>query len=356
MSGYYEAEQGFRDFAAGLGYALPDVLREGADGFQRFRVDGDKAGERAGWCKWKYRPHDGSAWGEVGDWRTGECHVWRWRGEDGGQQRPRRYRPSPLALAEAQQQREAARREREQQQAVEYAQALQRMRTEWHRAPFASDGHAYCRAKAIEGHPLSDAPYNSPPLRLGRHGELLVPAYGFAADARWLELRGFQRIFPPDASGKSRKMNAKGCPLEGLFYPFGRAAGAYAGVLVLAEGWATAATVFDALGFDAAEPWQTLCCFGAKNMLAVAREAHARQPQRPILIAADADAAGMEAARAAAREVGGWIAAPHFPDGCPAKGTDFNDMARLIGTGGLEDVLRCIEDAREVFDDGEGAA
>lgn len=67
-------------------------------------------------------------------------------------------------------------------------------------------------------------------------------------------------------------MNAKGCPLEGLFYPFGRAAGAYAGVLVLAEGWATAATVFDALGFDAAEPWQTLCCFGAKNMLAVARE------------------------------------------------------------------------------------
>ena len=64
----------------------------------------------------------------------------------------------------------------------------------------------------------------------------------------------------------------------------------------------------------------------------------------------------MEAARAAAREVGGWIAAPHFPDGCPAKGTDFNDMARLIGTGGLEDVLRCIEDAREVFDDGEGAA
>ena len=107
-----------------------------------------------------------------------------------------------------------------------------------------------------------------------------------------------------------------------------------------------------------AEPMQALCCFGAKNMQAVAREAHAREPQRRILIAADADAAGLEAAHAAAREVDGWIAFPRFPDGCgrTAKDTDFNDMARLIGAGGLEDVLRCIEDAREVFEYGEGAA
>ena len=257
-----------------------------------------------------------------------------------------------MALAEAQQQREDERRERQQQQAAAHAQALQRMRTEWHRAPSASDSHPYCRRKAV-----SARPYNSPPLRLGWHGELLVPAYGFAADARWLELRGFQRIFPPDASGKSRKMNAKGCPLEGLFYPFGRPVGAYAGALVLAEGWATAATVYEATCMDMAEPMQTLCCFGAKNMLTVAREAHARQPQRCILIAADADAAGLEAARAAAREVGGWTATPHFPDGCgrTTKDTDFNDLARL-SPDGVEAVLHCIEDAREVFDDGEGAA
>ena len=344
MSSYHEAEQGFRDFAAGHGFTLPDVLREGGESFQRFPVDGDKAGERAGWCKWKYRQHDGSAFGQVGDWRTGACHTWHWRGDGGGQQ-PRRTRQL------SQQQAEERRRQQEWLQAhraAVYAKALEGVRAEWRNALCAGETHPYCRAKGI-----FPRPYNSTPIRCGSRGELLVPACGFAEAQGWrLELRGLQRIYP-DGS----KRNAKDCPLEGLFYPFGMPAGAYARVLVLAEGWATAATVYEALGLDFAEPMQTLCCFGAGNLMTVAREVHAREPQRSILIAADDDAKGRSAALMAAREVGGWIALPRFPADCgrSAKDTDFNDLARL-SPAGIVAVLDCIEDARHVSEMMEGAA
>lgn len=322
---HHQAEQAFRDFAAECGYTLPDVLTDGR--IHRFHVDGDKRGSRNGYCRFQAFA-DGGAAGTVGSWKTGEQHQWR---RHGG----RVQRPSTLEAKR----RDDERAERQRQQAVEHAEALMRMRAEWHRAPSASDSHPYCKRKGI-----SARPYNSPALRLGNHGELLVPAFGFGDDWQGAP-RSLQRIFP-DGS----KRNAKGCPLTGgLFYPFGEPQGAYDGALVLAEGFATAATVYEATGFDAAAPWPVLCCFGAGNLQAVAREAHAREPERHILIAADDDAKGRSAALEAAREVGGWIATPHFPDGCgrTAKDTDFNDLARL-SPDGIEAVLACIEAARDV--------
>lgn len=330
---YHQAEEAFRDWAAECGFpCLPDVLAEGS--IQRFHVDGDRHGSRNGYYRFQVFP-DGGAAGTVGSWKTDEQYQWRYHG---GQAHTRR--PSPLEV----QQREQERREREAQQAAvraeEYAEALHRMRLEWHRAPYADDRHAYCRAKGVTARP-----YRAHALRLGSRGELLVPAYTFVGASGWrLELRSFQRI-PPD--GKEKR-NAKGCSLKGLFYPFGKPSPRELSdekrPLVLAEGWATAATVYQALGFDAAEPWQVLCCFGAGNLLAVAREAHAREPKRPIVVAADDDEAGRKAAMETAREVGGGVALPCFHDGCrrTAKDTDFNDLARL-SPDGIEAVLRCIE-------------
>lgn len=330
---YLQAEAAFRDWAAECGFPnLPDVLTDGR--IHRFHVDGDKRGSRNGYCRFQAFA-DGGAAGTVGSWKTGEQHQWH---RHGGRVR----RPSTLEAMR----RDDERAERQRQQAAEHVEALMRMQTEWHRAPSASDSHPYCKRKSI-----SARPYNSPALRLGNHGELLVPAFGFDDDWQGAP-RSLQRIFP-DGS----KRNATGCPLTGLVYPFGRRSDEYTEPLVLAEGWATAATVYQALGFDAAQPWPVLCCFGAGNLLGVAREAHARWPECPILIAADDDEAGSKAALEAAREVGGWIATPHFPDECErtAKDTDFNDLARL-SPDGVEAVLRCIEDAREVFDFQESAA
>ena len=326
---YLQAEAAFRNWAAECGFPhLPDVLTDGR--IHRFHVDGDKRGSRNGYCRYQAFA-DGGAAGTVGSWKTGEQHQWH---HHGGRVR----RPSTLEAKR----RDDERAERQRQQAAEHAEALMRMQTEWHRAPSASDSHPYCRAKGV-----SARPYNSPPLRFGEHGELLVPAYSLADGRR---LQSFQRIYPD-----GRKRNATGCPLTGLVYPFGRRSDKCA--LVLAEGWATAATAYQALGFDAAQPWPVFCCFGAGNLLGVTRAAHARWPESPILIAADDDDAGRKAALEAAREVGGGIATPHFPDECErtAKDTDFNDLARL-SPDGVEAVLRCIEDAREVFTYWEGAA
>ncbi len=107
--------------------------------------------------------------------------------------------------------------------------------------------------------------------------------------------------------------------------------GAPGAVILLAEGYATAATLFEATGL-------CVVAFDADNLMPVAQALHKSYPKAYILACADDDYLtkdphgnpwnpGVEAAQAAATAVrGGWVE-PEFPgDREGKKLTDFNDL------------------------------
>jgi putative DNA primase/helicase len=110
-------------------------------------------------------------------------------------------------------------------------------------------------------------------------------------------------------------------------------------VVLVAEGYATAATLHEATGYPVA------VAFDAGNLLPVASALKKRYPKARILICADDDAfsegnPGITAAGAAAMEVGGSWLAPRFADEAARRAkheangtklTDFNDLHALEG-------------------------
>ena len=133
--------------------------------------------------------------------------------------------------------------------------------------------------------------------------------------------------------GKNRRQNQRekdywphGLNKKGHFYLIG---GAPKTVLLIAEGYATAATLHEATGYPVA------VAFDAYNLLPVAQALHKRYPTVRKLICADDDYLtagnpGCKAAEAAAIAVGGAWVKPVFPfDREGKKLTDFNDLANF---------------------------
>lgn len=105
------------------------------------------------------------------------------------------------------------------------------------------------------------------------------------------------------------------------------------GLIVVTEGYATAATIHEATGRP------VVVAFDAGNLEAVVRAVKERHPERELLIAADNDHAnkngvnvGMVKAEAAAQAVGArWIAPKFTTEEKARKLTDFNDLAASRG-------------------------
>jgi putative DNA primase/helicase len=151
-------------------------------------------------------------------------------------------------------------------------------------------------------------------------------------------------------------------------------------ILVISEGYATAATLAQTLGFA------TVAAFDSGNLVPVAKALHAKYPQKRIVIAGDDDKhlelthginPGRSKAEEAARAVGGKVLLPIFApneNSYPAsleavtpqkfrKGqlsdkqhealakmkqyTDFNDLATksVLGTEGVERQVRSVLDS-----------
>ncbi|MFO8834976.1 zincin-like metallopeptidase domain-containing protein [Legionella pneumophila serogroup 1] len=147
------------------------------------------------------------------------------------------------------------------------------------------------------------------------------------------------------------KRFAKDSRKEGCFHVLGGLEKlAHAPVIVIAEGYATAATIKEACALPA-----VVSAFDSGNLKAVAKALHEKYPRTPVILAADDDKnlellkginPGKEKAGEAADAVNGFIVLPIFAPGeqssNPKQFSDFNDLANR-STWGIEGVQRQIK-------------
>ena len=133
---------------------------------------------------------------------------------------------------------------------------------------------------------------------------------------------------------------------ERRFYPGARTVGTYFvlgtpddlkkhGIMLLAEGFATAATLREATDYV------VLVCFTAGNLVTVATYQRGKFPDAQIVIAGDVDKSGtgQKAAAEAAQAAGGLVALPAFtPEelATDEPPSDWNDYARIRGLGAVK--------------------
>jgi putative DNA primase/helicase len=157
------------------------------------------------------------------------------------------------------------------------------------------------------------------------------------------ELRGLQWISPD-----GRKNYMRGTPKKGCAFRIGKPAG----VVVIAEGFATGASVHEATGLC------VLAAFDGDNLLPVGRALRAKSASLRLVFAADDDwrtpgNPGLTKARAAAEVLGGALAVPRFGEGRQDCDTDFNDMAAHLGLRAVREQIETglNREKREVTND-----
>ena len=280
----------FRAALADAGITLHPSATIRADGaLHRARAADDKAGALSIW--FVLHP-DAPASGAAGNWKTGARLTWCGK------------RQSALTATER---AEIARRiteDRERAQVATEARhrdAAAKAARIWQQSAPAAARHPYLERKGIA------------PGIARQHGDaLILPITDFNGT-----LHGLQFI---DEQGQKRFIS--GMAKAGHFIPT-HAEPDGTRPLWIAEGWATASTL------AMLKPGVcVIAALDAGNLQAVAVEARRRFPQIDLVIAADADAVGMEKAKAAAVESRAKWIWPRFPKDAPEGLSDFNDWSQ----------------------------
>lgn len=225
------------------------------------------------------------------------------------------YRPNPNAAPPtpdelARRERERAERDRQRQEderrhREEAAHAEQRAADLWAKAPPAPDSHGYLVRKGIQAHGLRLFRGNLEIAGMALDGCLMVPALDLDGAVKSLQ------FIHPDIPGKDGKRNLPKAEIKGRFWLLG--AFSELGPVHIAEGPATAASIFEATGAC------TLCAFSAGNLETVAQRVRQSHPLARIVLCPDHDPTGIKNATRAAQAVAGFIALPvPAPDGTPA--------------------------------------
>ena len=256
------------------------------------------------------------------NWRTGDGGTWTARPEREFSAAQRKALHERLAAAKAD---TKAEQERRWKAAATLAISI------WNHASPVGDNHPYLQRKEVP----------AIGLRQTEDGRLIVPVLNPSG-----KIQSLQFILPDKPSEGTDKFFLKGGKTSGGFFSIPAKNGTKDGPLLIAEGYATAASLHLATGYAA------LVAFNARNLEAVARMARQSYPDRELVLCADndcesvkADGApwnpGREAASSAAQAVGGKLAVCPPHDG---KATDFNDLHRLRS---LEAVRAVVEAARK---------
>lgn len=297
----------FRFAIDASGMVAPDEI-VGDGRLHRFSPTGKKRDD-AGW----YVLHlDKVPTGVFGNWRDGLQQRWCIKAD------------GELTPSERQALREraaASQRLRDQECQRRQVIAAKRSADLW-AAGVQPTGHPYLVAKRVSSYGLRVGSWEKFDAESGEtellSNVLYVPMRD-TAGALW-SLQGITE--------QGRKLFLPGGRVKGCYHSIGRPSGK----IVIAEGYATAATIHS----EAAHP--VAVAFNAVNLLPVSQALRAKYPCLTIVLAADDDwktvgNPGVTHAMEAARRIGGLLAKPNF-DGLPRgqKDTDFNDLHRLAGT------------------------
>jgi len=277
--------------------------------WHRVPVEGDRGHKMSG----RYRGYlDGKPAGFIENFKSGQAD--RWHSEQ----------PVAQMTAEQIRQREADRMARESERHAAKDRAAMRAATTWASAKPVRQ-HDYLTRKGVQAHGL----------RQDTKGNLVVPMR--------------------DADGTVRNAQTISPDGEKRFQAGGRKTGLYAQLgdieptqpLLIAEGFATAATLREATGMP------VVVAFDAGNLQPVAQAIRAKHPDVPMVFAADNDHhlprrdnplsnVGKEKAESAAKTVGGIVIVPSFGavetqpliEG-KTPPTDWNDFAAINGKAKL---------------------
>lgn len=291
------------------GLPFPDCDLE-AGRIARFSTNG-KHDDCAGWIR-VFEDQNGAIFG---DWRTGDNFVWQ-RGREG---QPR----DAADFAEIRAKADAARKAAEDEREEGYRQAARKALATWQAAEPAKH-HAYLSAKGIAPH-----------IARERNGWLVIPVFdqgGAVQSVQSISASG-QKLFLPSAKMAGGRCWL-GTPTE-------------AGPLLVAEGFATAATLHEATG------WPACVAFNAGNLRAVALSLREQFPRAKLVICGDDDRhtqgnPGRAKAIEAAQAVKGIALFPTFTGD---KGTDYNDMMQQAGRDAVKrQILASLEEPTESAD------
>lgn len=283
----------------------------------RIATEGDRRGEKAGF----YVAYlDGHPAGYAKNHRTGAERRWKAMG----------HRVEPSAGAQLRAEAAVKQQQRAAEQGRANEETAKRLEYELERLTPVTFPTAYMQAKGIGMH-------------LGVYTDAASTTFVPATDAEG-KLWTVQSI---DAEG--RKRFAKGSRKQGCFHAVGGLSRlATTNVLLIAEGYATAATVTELLDKPA------VAALDSSNLLPVAQALHARFPDKPVVIVADDDQAqeratginpGRDKAFEAAHAVGGRVVLPIFAPAeqrdNPKSFSDFNDLAvrSVLGRDGAASQL-----------------
>ena len=233
-------------------------------------------------------------------------------------------KPDPEALARRERERAEGKQRERARTAAAHASAASDAVALWGDAS-ATGESAYLTRKGVLPHGV----------RFAAGGMLLVPVRDEAG-----ELWNVQCIAPEKPGDGTDKLFLKGGRKSGLWHWCGDPEGV--AVLLIAEGYATAASLHQATGRPVA------VAFDAGNLAHVAKALRTRYPAALLVLCGDDDLhtfektghnPGRDKATAAARAVHGLAV---FPEALPDGGSDINDLhLHHGGAAGLE-AVRCI--------------
>ena len=270
----------FLDAIAAAGLAPHKSLAIETDGkIRRYRIANEKSGSLNGW--YAVYTNMGVYAGAFGSWKTGESHAWCSKAKN---------EISPAEREALKLRYEQVKSERAAEQKKVWADAAKKAEYLWNKGAPAKSGddtaHAYIKAKGIK-------PYGVKTLR----ESLIVPARNAARVITTLQ------FINPDG----QKKFLTGGQITGSYFSIGKPDK----VLLICEGFATGATLYEATGHAVA------VAFNAGNLKPVAEALRARLPDLTILICGDNDAGtdgnpGLTKAREAAAAIGARFVVPNF--------------------------------------------
>lgn len=142
----------------------------------------------------------------------------------------------------------------------------------WSNAKPALDDHPYLLRKGV----------SAINLRQDAHDNLIIPMHCYNADSQQTTLVNLQMI-----AADSDKLFLKGGLVGGAYHLIGNDAMMQGGVILLCEGYATGASIFDAMSYSL----PVVVAFNAGNLQPVAQSLRAQYPNHRIIICADDDEA-----------------------------------------------------------------